>query len=610
MLNGPKPNKDSAMLVDIQYVKPNKKMGINDDFLYVIWRDLDTNKKYLIVQKNPVIPIYFEKEEYRDHDYCKNYSPIDHLYCKVVPYKDVQRAIALEAGDQWLQVYKNNLRSGNYGENNKLFAYPYTFGSDYDPISVYRARWLNNYDNDRVKKLHKGFMDIEVDGIETPGMPSAFDCPINAVTLIDGWDKVVYTFLLVNRQYEGKDPERAKMYDHMHDQQRYMMHHTNEFNQKMHETYDEFYGSDLEYRQFFFTDERKMLVQLFQLINKLELDFITIWNISFDMPYIIERLERLGLDPTEVMCHPDFPSKVCRFKADTRNFEIKNKNDVMILSSYTNFIDQMELYAANRKGGAELRNYKLNYIAQKELKDTKLDYSEDGNIKTLPYTNFEMFVSYNIKDVLLQYGIERRTSDLDTLYVSSYKNATPYSKVFKQTVVLRNVQYVNYLSRGLVPGNNINVLFDTKQEAPKYDEDGNLIDEEDDSFEGALVADPTYNDKVGIKIYGQTSNNIFLNAIDFDMSSFYPSSIRAMNIDPSTLIFKMQLDLMQYDIYDGPIPLNGVTWKKFVEEGEKDGSKEFMDNFQTGNYTTFGSKWMNMPSVAEVYARMKKELGD
>lgn len=310
------------------------------------------------------------------------------------------------------------------------------------------------------------------------------------------------------------------------------------------------------------------------------------------------------------MCHPDFPSKVCRFKADTRNFEIKNKNDVMILSSYTNFIDQMELYAANRKGGAELRNYKLNYIAKKELKDTKLDYSEDGNIKTLPYTNFEMFVSYNIKDVLLQYGIERRTSDLDTLYVSSYKNATPYSKVFKQTVVLRNVQYVNYLRRGLVPGNNINVLFDTKQEEPKYDEDGNLIDEEDDSFEGALVADPIYNDKVGIKIYGQISNNIFLNAIDFDMSSFYPSSIRAMNIDPSTLIFKMQLDLMQYDIYDGPIPLNGVTWKKFVEEGEKDGSKEFIDNFQTGNYTTFGSKWMNMPSVEEVYARMKKELGD
>ena len=162
----------------------------------------------------------------------------------------------------------------------------------------------------------------------------------------------------------------------------------------------------------------------------------------------------------------------------------------------------------------------------------------------------------------------------------------------------------------MVPGNNINVLFDTKQEEPKYDEDGNLIDEEDDSFEGALVADPIYNDKVGIKIYGQISNNIFLNAIDFDMSSFYPSSIRAMNIDPSTLIFKMQLDLMQYDIYDGPIPLNGVTWKKFVEEGEKDGSKEFIDNFQTGNYTTFGSKWMNMPSVEEVYARMKKELGD
>ena len=395
----------------------------------------------------------------------------------------------------------------------------------------------------------------------------------------------------------------------MHAQQKYMITHTSEFNQKLHETYDDFYGSDLKYKQFFYTDEKKMLVHLFQLINQLKLDFIAVWNISFDIPYLIERLTRLGLDPKEVMCHPDFPAKVCYFKKDDRNFEIKNKNDTMVLSSYTNFIDQMELYAANRKGASELRSYKLNFIAQKELKDTKLDYSDEGNIKTLPYENFEMFVTYNIKDVLLQYGIERRTSDLDTLYVSSYKNATPYSKVFKQTVVLRNVQYVNYLSRGLVPGNNINVLFDTSQSDPKYDEDGNLI-EEDDSFEGALVADPTYNDKVGIKIYGQTSNNIFLNAIDFDMSSFYPSSIRAMNIDPSTLIFKMQMDLGQYDIYDGPIPLEGVTWKKFVEEGEHDGSKEFIDNFQTGNYTSFGTKWMNMPSVNDVYARMKKELGE
>ena len=66
MLNGPKPSKENAMLVDIQYVKPDRKKGQNDDYLYVIWRNLDTGKKYLITQKNPVIPIYFEKEEYRD----------------------------------------------------------------------------------------------------------------------------------------------------------------------------------------------------------------------------------------------------------------------------------------------------------------------------------------------------------------------------------------------------------------------------------------------------------------------------------------------------------------------------------------------------------------
>ena len=70
-----------------------------------------------------------------------------------------------------------------------------------------------------------------------------------------------------------------------------------------------------------------MLVHLFQLIHKLKLDFIGIWNISFDIPYIYDRLKVLGIDPADVMCHPDFPSKICYFKPDTRNHDIKNKND-------------------------------------------------------------------------------------------------------------------------------------------------------------------------------------------------------------------------------------------------------------------------------------------
>ena len=55
-----------------------------------------------------------------------------------------------------------------------------------------------------------------------------------------------------------------------------------------------------------------------------------------------------------------------------------------------------ELYTINdsiwiivRKGGGVLRSKKLNDVGKAELKDSKLDYSEEANIKTLPYVDYK-----------------------------------------------------------------------------------------------------------------------------------------------------------------------------------------------------------------------------
>ena len=51
-----------------------------------------------------------------------------------------------------------------------------------------------------------------------------------------------------------------------------------------------------------------------------------------------------------------------------------------------------------RKGQGVLPSKKLNDVGRAELKDEKLDYSEEANIKTLPYVDYKKFVKYNIKD--------------------------------------------------------------------------------------------------------------------------------------------------------------------------------------------------------------------
>ena len=86
--------------------------------------------------------------------------------------------------------------------------------------------------------------------------------------------------------------------------------------------------------------------------------------------------------------------------------------------------------------------------------------------------NYRKYFIYNIKDVLLQYGIEECTEDCDTLYNSTYSNITPYENNFKQTVTLRNVQYRIYDDLGLIPGANINQILlqrDMRMHPEKYD---------------------------------------------------------------------------------------------------------------------------------------------
>ena len=616
-------NKDSAMLIDVQYIKESKK-DKHPDYLYLIWKDLDKNEKYMQVIPEPKWDIYFEKPEFRNHDYNKNYQHLENCDKRTVKYKDTIFAIAEDMGELGRQKLQNCFSTGNYRGLKEFYIYPYVFGADYDIRAWYRFKWLEKFDNNRPKKLTKGFLDIEADGLETIGLPNPVFCPVDLVTLIDDSTKQSYTFALIGVECKEKDMsmmtpkekqeemKRREMYNHRLEQQEFISSNIDYLKEEAHKMFDESYPG-YDYNFYFYKDERKMLVHLFQLINKLKLDFINIWNISFDMPYMMDRMKSLGLDPKEVMCHPDFPVKECYFAKDTKNFQVKNKSDFMHLSSYTIFTDQMINYAAIRKGQKELRSNKLNAIAHDVINDSKVDYSEDGDIKTLSYNNYLLYILYNIKDVLLQCGIEQKTYDNDTYYLTSYMNMTPYESEFKQTVKLRNAQYWFYVhDQKLVPGENVNGFLYNYTEAREDDDEDEDEEKKDEKFEGALVGNPELIGNFGVNMFGKKSNSVFKFSIDFDMSKFYPSVIDAMNVDPSTLIFKCILDSSQYDVRGGNIPYHGITDVQLVKDNNDsfkgDVAKEVFDNFQTRNYLSVAYKWLNAPSVNDIYEACLKEL--
>ena len=606
------------LLTDVQYVKGYGKNNVSEDALYVIIRDTKTYKKSVMTLKNPTMDIYIEKPEYRQkHSYNRSYARLEEVNKKCVPYSRIIYAIADEMGEMGRQFLNNAFSTRNYKALNDIHLWPYVYGSDIDIRTHYRYKWLRDMDTKSVPKiLHKACADIEADSFDVPGFPKPETCPIDLVTLIDMRSNISYTFALVGRECKERDMSkmnekekraemrRRELYHKRHKDEKYVIEHQDEIKQRLHNMFDDTYGSDMDYKFYFYTDELKMLTHIFQLINNVKFDFVQFWNMGFDIPYIINRIKVLGGRPEDIICPKEFPIKECYYKKDNYHYEIKNKTDYAEITSYTVYTDQMRNYAAIRKSSKELRSNKLGDVAKEEINDDKLDYSDSGNIKTIGYENYIMYFIYNIKDVLLQVGIERKTSDLDTYFSYAYQNACDYESVFKQTVKLRAAQYINYFKQGLITGNNINI-HNSKGKYVDENDDESEDDDDDAKFEGALVGNPLLINPFGAKLFDKKTAVVFDYSIDMDMSAFYPSSIIAMNIDSSTLIFKVICNSNQFRQRGGKLEYHGITEKQLVKDNkdsfEGDIGKEIFDNLQTKNYISTAEKFMNLPGVTELY---------
>jgi hypothetical protein len=149
----------------------------------------------------------------------------------------------------------------------------------------------------------------------------------------------------------------------------------------------------------------------------------------------------------------------------------------------------------------------------------------------------------------------------------------------------------------MVPGENPNMFV--------------VSDDNEVSFEGALVGNPTLIGDFGYLFFNKHSNSIFEYSIDMDMSAFYPNTVMAFNIDPSCLIFKMSLMANLYDVRGGKLKYHGITDVQHVKKNKDsfsdDIGKEISDNFKTRHYITFGHKWLNLPSVTDIVRVIEKE---
>jgi len=250
---------------------------------------------------------------------------------------------------------------------------------------------------------------------------------------------------------------------------------------------------NVDYRQC--NDEHHLLSSFIQWWIENTPDVVTGWNCEFfDIPYIAGRLNRvLG---AKLM------KRLSPWGLVTQNEVVKmgRKNFVVDIGGVS-VLDYMRLYKWS-PGTPNQESFRLDYIAQQELGQQKLDHSEFDTFKDFYTKGWQKFVEYNIIDVQLVDRLEDKLKLIELALTMAYDAKVNYQDIFFQVRLWDCIIYNELKKRGIaIP--------------PK------IGSKKDEKYAGAYVKEP---------IPGKYDW-----VVSFDLNSLYPHLIMQYNISPETI---------------------------------------------------------------------------
>jgi DNA polymerase elongation subunit (family B) len=247
-----------------------------------------------------------------------------------------------------------------------------------------------------------------------------------------------------------------------------------------------------------FTEEGEMLKTFLDLLE--DADAISGWNSEgFDIPYTVNRVTRvLSKDDTRRFClWNQYPKKRMfeRFGAENETYDLIGRVHM----------DYMQLY---RKYTYEERHsYSLDAIAEYELGETKTVF--EGTLDQLYNQNFKTFIEYNRQDTMILAKLDKKLKFLDLANTLAHENTVLLQTTMGAVAVTEQAIINEAHERGMVVPNR----------KERYTD-------EDTQAAGAYVAYP----RKGIHEYVGS----------IDINSLYPSTIRALNMGPETIVGQLR----------------------------------------------------------------------
>ena len=257
-----------------------------------------------------------------------------------------------------------------------------------------------------------------------------------------------------------------------------------------------------------FESESEMVKSFLDIID--DADVLSGWNSEgYDIPYTVNRITRiLSKDDTRKFClWGQLPKQRTfeRFGAESQTYDLIGRVHM----------DYMQLY---RKYTYEERHsYSLDAISEYELGERKTQF--EGTLDQLYNQHFKTFIEYNRQDTMLIGKLDKKLRFLDLANELAHANTVLLQTTMGAVAVTEQAIINEAHERGMVVPNRKQRLTD-----------------EDTQAAGAYVA------------YPRKGMHEWIGSVD--LNSLYPSTIRACNMGPETIVGQLRQIMTDRLIHD------------------------------------------------------------
>jgi len=482
---------------DLHFVKEAVHIRNDDGTTSIV-----PNKRFIKDYKRPY---YVTKKGRQNHKDKKEWEKVDSLDRFECTQSELTDRIA-----QTLQDYKSR------GQLKKLALSPYLYGADILSTACIKRAYQDKYP-DLISKSSVAAFDTETDVLHGTGeiiiaSLTFKDKAIVAVkrSFLQGMADVEATFDRLSRKYLG-------------------------------EVYDE---RNIKMEFVIVENEIDIIRRVFERAHQWQPDFITIWNIEFDMGKILAACKRAGVDPKDIFSDPSIPkhARFFNYVPGPKKKKTASGKETAIpppmqwhtafcpASFY--FVDGMCSYKQIRMGEAEEPNYKLDTMLDKHLKKRKLSFEAQGNLSGIDLHIFMQsthpieYIIYNCWDSISMECLDEATQDL-ALTLGMFSGCSDYTSFRSQP--RRRVDDLHFfcLQNGYVIA--------TTSSDMKHEFDDMTL-----GLEGWIITLPAHlvmdNGLRVIKEIPSLRTNIRAHVGDLDVSASYPNGGAVFNISKATTL--------------------------------------------------------------------------